>query len=78
MTGTPGRTRTLNFRFWRPTLYQLNYWRIYCLILTSFLMHGVMTAPFAIFLKLNTIRIILLVLLGRIVAALALSARKSN
>ena len=41
-------------------------------------MHGVMTAPFAIFLKLNTIRIILLVLLGRIVAALALSACQSD
>jgi len=37
-------------------------------------MHGVMTTPLAILLQLDTLRIILLVLLGRIVAALALSA----
>src|SRR5690625_6964899 len=24
--GRPGGTRTPNFRLWRPTLYQLNYW----------------------------------------------------
>ena len=28
-SGTPGRTRTLNTRFWRPMLYQLNYWRVW-------------------------------------------------
>lgn len=26
LSGRPGGTRTPNFRFWRPTLYQLNYW----------------------------------------------------
>ena len=55
-----------------------SYWPIYCLILASFLMQSVMSTPFAIFFELNTIGIILLVLLGRVVAALALSARKSN
>lgn len=25
MTGRGGRIRTLDIRFWRPTLYQLNY-----------------------------------------------------
>ncbi len=25
-TGRPGGTRTPNSRFWRPVLYQLNYW----------------------------------------------------
>jgi hypothetical protein len=24
--GRPGGTRTPNTRFWRPVLYQLNYW----------------------------------------------------
>lgn len=37
-------------------------------------MQGMVTTPFAILLELNTIRIILLVLLGRIVAAFTLSA----
>ena len=37
-------------------------------------MHGVMTTPLAILLQLDTLRIILLVLLGRIVAALAFRA----
>ena len=41
-------------------------------------MHGVMTAPLAILLELDTIRIILLVLLGRIVTALALGACQSD
>src|SRR5690625_2531587 len=26
--GRPGRTRTPNARFWRPVLYQLNYWPV--------------------------------------------------
>ena len=46
--------------------------------LSSFLMQGVVTAPLAIFLELDTIRIVLLVLLGRVVAALALSAGQSD
>ena len=41
-------------------------------------MQGVMTTPFAIFLQLNTIRIVLLVFLGRIVAAFALGASHSD
>ena len=41
-------------------------------------MQGVMTTPFAIFLHLDTIRIVLLVLLGRIVTALALGAGKGD
>ena len=49
-----------------------------CLILSSFTMQGVMTTPFAIFLHLDTIRIVLLVLLGRIVTALALGAGKGD
>lgn len=39
-------------------------------------MHRVVTTPLAILLELNTIRIILLVFLGRIVAAFALGACK--
>ena len=41
-------------------------------------MQSVMSTPFAIFFELNTIGIILLVLLGRIVAALALSAGQGD
>ena len=41
-------------------------------------MHRVVTAPLAILLELNTIRIILLVFLGRIVAAFALGACQSD
>lgn len=37
-------------------------------------MQGVMTAPLAILFELNTIRIILLVFLGRVVAAFAIGA----
>jgi hypothetical protein len=75
--GTPGRTRTLNLRFWRPLLYQLNYWRV-SLILSSFLVQSVLAAPLAVFLHLDAIRIILLVLFGRVVTALALGARQSD
>ena len=55
-----------------------SYWPIYCLILASFFMQCVMSTPFAIFLELNAIGIILLVLLGRIVTALALGACQSD
>ena len=41
-------------------------------------MHRVVTTPLAILLELNTIRIILLVLLGRVIAALAISAGQSD
>ena len=41
-------------------------------------MHRVVTTPLAILLELNTIRIILLVFLGRVIAALALGAGQSD
>ena len=41
-------------------------------------MQGVLFAPLAIFLHLESIRIILLVLFGRVVAALAFGASEAN
>ena len=41
-------------------------------------MNGVMTTPLAIFLHLETIGVVLLVLLRRVIAALALSASQRN
>ena len=41
-------------------------------------MQGMMTTPLAILLELDTVRIILLVLLGRVITALALSAGQSD
>ena len=41
-------------------------------------MQGVRTAPLAVFLHLDTIRIILLVLFGRVIAALALGAGQGD
>ena len=41
-------------------------------------MQGMMTTPLAILLELDTVRIILLVLLGRVIAALAISARQGD
>ena len=41
-------------------------------------MQGVLLAPLAILLQLDTIRVVLLVLLGRVVAALALRARQGD
>jgi hypothetical protein len=46
--------------------------------LTSLFVHGVMSAPFAILLQLDTIGIVLLVLLGRVIAALALGAGQGD
>ena len=37
-----------------------------------------MATPLAIFLHLDTIRVVLLVLLGRVIAALAISARQGD
>ena len=52
-----------------------SYWPVHIpKRLTSLAVHGVMTTPAAILLELDTIGVILLVLLGRVVAALALSA----
>ena len=41
-------------------------------------MRRVMTAPLAVLLQLDAIRIVLLVLLGRVIAALAISAGQSD
>ena len=41
-------------------------------------MQRVLLAPLAILLQLDTVRVVLLVLLGRVVAALALSAGQSD
>ena len=41
-------------------------------------MQRVLLAPLAILLQLDTIRVVLLVLLGRVVAALALRARQGD
>lgn len=58
-----------------------SYWPIACASLdrlASLAMQGVMATPLAVFLELDTIRIVLLVLLGRVVAALALRARQGD
>ena len=54
-----------------------SYWPVFP-ILSSFLVQGMGTTPLAILLELNTIGIILLVLLGRIVSTLAFSACKGD
>ena len=41
-------------------------------------MQRVLLAPLAVFLQLNTIRVVLLVFLGRVVTALALRTRQGN
>ena len=64
-------------RFWRPPLCQLELLACF-LTLSSFLVQGVRTAPLAVFLHLDTIRIILLVLFGRVIAALALGAGQGD
>ena len=47
-------------------------------MLSSFAMKSVVAAPLAIFLHLDTIRVVLLVFLGRVITALALRARQGN
>jgi hypothetical protein len=47
-------------------------------ILASFPVHGVMSTPLAVFLQLDTIGIVLLVLLGRVITALALGASERD
>ena len=66
-------------RFWRPPLYQLELlaYALTCL-LSSLAMQGVMPAPLAKLLELNTIRITLLVFLGRVVTTLTLGARQGD
>ena len=46
--------------------------------LSGFFMHRVALAPLAVLLQLDTIRVVLLVLLGRIVSTLAFSACKGD
>ena len=41
-------------------------------------MQRVMTAPTAVLLQLDALRVVLLVLLGRVIAALAISARQCD
>ena len=68
-------------RFWRPPLYQLELLAYACLepnLLASFLVQRMLVAPLAVLLQLDTIRIVLLVLLGRVVTALAHRARQSD
>ena len=77
VTGTPGRTRTLNTRFWRPMLYQLNYWRM-LRRLAGLLVNRMTTAPGAILLDLHAVRHGGLVLGRRVVATLALGACKGD
>ena len=55
-----------------------SYWPMLPNILASFPVQGMGTTPLAILLELNTIGIILLVLLGRIVSTLAFSACKGD
>ena len=58
-----------------------SYWPIACAFLdrlASLTMQGVMATPLAVLLELDTVRIVLLVLLGRVVAALALRARQGD
>ena len=46
--------------------------------LSSFTMQGVMATPLAILLQLDAVRVVLLVLFGRVIAALALGACHSD
>jgi hypothetical protein len=47
-------------------------------LLSGFLMQGVLVAPLAVLLELDAVRIVLLVLLGRVVTALALGAGQGD
>ena len=59
-------------------LYQLNYWRVMTLRLTGLFVNSVLAAPGAILLELHTIRSIALVLVGGVIATLALGACEGN
>ena len=76
--GRPGRTRTHNERFWRPPLYHWSYWPVGCWRLAGLLVQGVLAAPRAVLLELHALRIVLLVLVRGVIAALALSAGEGN
>ena len=66
-----GDRRSTNWSYW-PMLVQTSD------ALSGFFMHRVALAPLAVLRQLDTIRIVLLVLLGRVVTALALRARQSD
>ena len=66
-----GDRRSTNWSYW-PMLVQTSD------ALSGFFMHCVALAPLAVLLQLDTIRIVLLVLLGRVVTALALRTRQGN
>ena len=66
-----GDRRSTNWSYW-PMLVQTSD------ALSGFFMHRVALAPLAVLLQLDTIRIVLLVLLGRVITALALRARQSD
>ena len=68
-------------RFWRPPLYQLELLAYACFflnLLSGLFVHRVGVAPLAVLLELDAVRIVLLVLLGRVVTALALRTRQGN
>src|SRR6266702_6059782 len=78
-SGRGGATRTPDPRFWRPLLYQLSYTPVPVGAnsirrlppLLGFLVGGVFPAPGAELLNLQPVRIVLLVLDGRVIAFLA-------
>ena len=66
-----GDRRSTNWSYW-PMLVQTSD------ALSSLFMHRVELAPLAVLLQLDTVRIVLLVLLGRVVTALALRTRQGD
>ena len=79
IAGRPGRTRTHNKRFWRPPLYHWSYWPVSDpLILAGLFVHRMVTAPTAVLLELHTLRMSALVLIGCVVATLAIAAGEGD
>ena len=75
--GRPGGIRTPNIRFWRPALYRWSYWPNF-VYLAGFFMNRVAFTPLTVLLKLDALRIVLLVLVRRIVTPLAVLTRKCH
>ena len=65
-----GDRRSTNWSYWPVSLPILP--------LASFLVKRVLVAPLAVLLELDALRVVLLVLLGRVVTALALGAGQSD
>jgi hypothetical protein len=81
MAGRAGGTRTPDPRFWRPVLYQLSYspaQRDEGTLLARLLVHGVRPAPPTVLLELDAVRVVLLVLVGVVIATLALLASERD